>query len=55
MKALLEAGVEIDNVLEVDFTPLYVAAERVNTAMVKVLIDAGAKVNRTVLYPGGGS
>ena len=55
VKALLQAGAEVDAKDEYGYTPLHWAAESGDLATVKALVTAGAEVNATVtagLYKG---
>jgi ankyrin repeat protein len=45
VRALIEAGADVNKARECGWTPIYVAAEQGHGAIVRVLIDAGADVN----------
>ncbi len=48
VRALIQAGAEINKAAENGETPLYTAAERGHEAVVRALIEAGADVNKSV-------
>ena len=47
---LVEAGADVDKANDVSATPLSVAAQQGNEAVVRVLIEAGADVNHADVH-----
>ena len=46
MRALIEAGADVNKAMDDGATPLYVAAQEGHEAVVRALIEAGADVNK---------
>ena len=44
MRALIEAGADVNKARDISATPLFVAAEKGHEAVVRALIEAGADV-----------
>ena len=46
MRALIEAGADVNKATDVGATPLYIAAQNGHEAVVRALIELGADINK---------